>query len=124
MSINKNLKDQQLKCETQKLKLTKMLADYYDLEKDPTFKEFVSLHNKKDKRKTWNNEPADEASDAKPKVTSYIESVEAKRPGGRGILLTRTHLKFEESVSESEEPTVDGNQPVSINIIRCAVSKI
>lgn len=114
VSINKNLKDQQLKCEAQKSKLTKMLADYYDLEKDPTFKEFVSLHNKKDKRKTWNNEltePADEASDIKPKVTSHIENVEAKRPGGSGILLTRTHLKFEESESESEEPT--GNQSVS-----------
>ena len=109
------LKDQQLKCEAQKSKLTKMLADYYDLEKDPTFKEFASLHNQKDKRKTWNNElaePTDEASDIKPKVTSHIESVEAKRPGGRGILLTRTHLKFEESESESEEPTADGNQLV------------
>ena len=116
VSINKNLKDQQLKCEAQKSKLTKMLADYYDLEKDPNFKEFVSLHNTKDKRKTWNNElnePADKASDTKPKVTSCIESVEAKRPGGRGILLIRTHLKFEESESESEEPTIDDNQSIS-----------
>ena len=116
--VSINLKDQQLKCEAQKSKLTKMLADYYDLEKDPTFKEFVSLHDTKDKRKTWNNEltePADEALDAKPKVTSHIESVEAKRPGGSGILLTRTHLKFEESESESEEPTVDSNQSRSVS---------
>ena len=107
VGTNKSLKDQQLKYEAQKSKLTEMLGDYYDLEKDPTFKEFISLHSKKDKRKTWNNELAEQADEVKPKVTSHIESVEAKRPGGKGILLTRTHLKFEESESESEEPVND-----------------
>ena len=107
MGSNKSTKDQQLKYEAQKSKLTKMLGDYYDLEKDPTFKEFVSLHSKKDKRKTWNNELTEQTDEVKPKVTPHIESVEAKRPGGKGILLTRTHLKFDESESESEEPVND-----------------
>ena len=124
VSINK---DQQLKYEAQKSKLTKMLADYYDLEKDPTFKEFVSLHSKKDKRKTWNNEltePADEASEIKPKVTSHIESVEAKRPGGKGILLTRTHLRFEESESESEEPILESIDRSKLSDVEYLRSKI
>ena len=115
VGTNKSLKEQQLNHEVHKSKLTKMLADYYDLEKDPTFKEFVALHNKKDKRKTWNNEltePTDNevSPKLKPKVVPHIESVEAKRPGGKGILLTRTHLKFEESESESEELTCDTDQ--------------
>lgn len=112
----KHLEDQQLHHEVHKSKLTKMLAEYYDLEKDQTFKEFVTLHNKKDKRKTWNDdltEPVDEVTDSKPKVIPHIESVEAKRPGGKGILLTRTHLKFEESdESGSEELVHDANQPL------------
>lgn len=111
VSTNKKLKEQQLSHEVHKSKLTKLLGDYYDLEKDPMFNEFVSLHNKKDKRKTWSNElteSTDDASpDVKPKVTPHIESVEAKRPGGKGILLTRTHLTFEESESETEEVDVN-----------------
>lgn len=117
VGTNKSLKEQQLNYEAHKSKLTKMLADYYDLEKDPTFKEFITLHNKKDKRKTWNNELTEStddevSSDVKPKVIPHIESVEAKRPGGKGILLTRTHLKFEESESEPEELAHDANQSV------------
>lgn len=115
VGTNKNLNDQQLNHEMHKSKLTKMLADYYNLEKDPTFQEFVSLHDKKDKRKTWKNEltePTEEVLDVKLKVTPHIESVEAKRPGGKGILLTRTHLKFEESESESEETVPNANQSV------------
>ena len=115
VGTNKNLKEQQLNHEVHKSKLTKMLADYYELEKDPTFKEFVALHNKKDKRKTWNNEVTEPTDDevspnVKPKVVPHIESVEAKRPGGKGILLTRTHLKFEESESEPEELIYDADR--------------
>ena len=105
---SKKMKDQQLNHEIHKSKLTKVLADYYDLEKDPAFREFITLHKKKDKRKTWSNElerneeAESKMSSTKPKVVPLIESVEAKRPGGKGIMLTRTHLKFEESESESE----------------------
>jgi len=110
---SKKVKDQQLNHEVHKSKLTKVLADYYDLEKDPAFREFVTLHKKKDKRKTWSNELAttehngetESKSCSKPKVVPLIESVEAKRPGGKGIMLTRTHLKFEDSDSDSEPPT-------------------
>ena len=105
VSINKNLKDQQLKCEAQKSKLTKMLADYYDLEKDPTFKEFVSLHNNKDKRKTWNNEPADEALDVKPK--GVVE-------GTPKLTLKMRGLPF----SATEQDIKDFFHPVSTKEIR------
>ena len=124
------IKEQQLNHEVHKSKLTKMLANYYDLEKDPTFKEFVALHNKKDKRKTWNNEPTEPTDDkvlpnVKPKVIPNIESVEAKRPGGKGILLTRTHLKFEESESESEEVTCDTDESkVKLSDIEFLKSKV
>ena len=111
---SKNAKDQQLHHKVHKSKLTKVLSDFYDLEKDPAFREFVTLHKKKDKRKTWSNElttpeHSEEAeslvASSKPKVVPLIESVEAKRPGGKGIMLTRMHLKFEESESDSELPT-------------------
>ena len=82
-----------------------MLGNYYDLENDSKFKEFISLHSKKDKRKMWNNELAEQAGEMKPKVTSHIESVEAKQPGGKGLY--RSHLKFEESELESVEPEND-----------------
>ena len=118
---SKKTKDQQLNHEMHKSKLTKELADYYDLEKDPAFREFVTLHEKKDKRKTWSNElttaehseeTESKVSSSKPKVVPLIESVEAKRPGGKGIMLTRTHLKFEESDSDSESPTQNDQSEV------------
>ena len=41
-------------------------------------------------------------SEIKQKVKPSIVSVEARRPGGKGVLLTRTHLKFEGEEEEDD----------------------
>lgn len=85
-----------------KSKLSKLLGEYCDLESDPQFQEFLSTHKHKSKVHTWADDTAtNTSSERKAKVKPSLGSVESKRPGQKGILMSRTHLEFEEDKEES-----------------------
>lgn len=108
-----------------KSKLASYLGELYELETDPEFAEFLSLHKSKTSNKAWTNDDHNIPEvtviskktkmtmepGPKQKVKPSIVSVEARRPGGKGILLTRTHLKFEgEEDTEKSKTTPINNQ--------------
>lgn len=108
-------RQQRLNQDRHKSKLMAMLSEYYELESDPHFAEFLAAHKTEGATPVWANdecrEPRSErtrkertgrAVGGKRRVRPSIVSVQAKRPGGEGILLTRTHLKFEEEEEEEE----------------------
>ncbi len=100
---------QRLNQTVHKSKLASYLGELYELDTDPEFAEFLSLHKSKTSSKAWANddglmtEKMEEMSHAtKQKVKPSIVSVESRRPGGKGILLTRTHLKFDKEEDDSQ----------------------
>ena len=99
---DKNMeKVQRLNQTHHKSKLTGLLNEYYDLESDPEFLEFLAVHKTQATSKVWSNDNGLEEERAskkrkKEKVKSSLVSVESKKPGGKGLLLTRTHLKFQD----------------------------
>lgn len=113
-------KQQRLNQDIHKSKLAQLLGEFYQLESDPNFVEFLETHKPRSKVQTWSNDailagreevaPSSDREkqegEKKARVRPSLTSVESKRPGGRGILLTRMHLKFdneEESVSKENE---------------------
>ena len=91
---------QRLDQEQHKSRLARTLGEYYQLEAQPEFQEFLAAHQHMSKAQTW----ADEGAGAeKTKVKPALVSVEARRPGGEGILMTRTHLTFEEDEDTGSE---------------------
>ena len=110
---------QRLNQTVHKSKLASYLGELYELETNPEFAEFLSLHKSKSTSKAWTNdddvtnmtvitkEKMLKKSEVKQKVTPNIVSVESRRPGGKGILLTRTHFKFEGVEEDNEEWSKD-----------------
>ena len=103
-------RQQRLNQDQHKSKLMSMLSDYYQLESDPEFAEFMATHKNKSSRHGWtNDESMGTRGEEKRKGTHVkpsIVSVQARRPGGEGVLLTRTHIKFgeeEKELNENEE---------------------
>ena len=128
-------RQQRVKQDLNKSKLSSMLSEYYEVEQDADFQEFLSMHTHKSKVQTWadglekaerrkekqskrsegvehkrkkNVKPTEkdglkeEEGKKLQKVKSKLVSVESKRHGGKGMLLTHTPLAFD-GVSESEE---------------------
>ena len=114
-------KQQRLNQDIHKSKLAQLLSEFYELESDPHFVEFLDAHKSHSKVQTWSNDAVlarrqqllpsskkdNQNGEKKARVKHSLTSVESKRPGGKGILLTRTHLKFdddeEEPVSEEKD---------------------
>ena len=98
-------KKQRLNQDIHKSKLTSLLGEFYELESDPQFAEFLAAHKPKSTTHVWTNdeEVSVKREIRKQRVKPSITSVEAKRPGGKGILLTKTHLKFDEDVDKETE---------------------
>ena len=101
-------KQQRLNQDIHKSKLAQLLGEFYELESDPHFVEFLEAHKSHSKVQTWSNDAAiagrqqpvlsskkgKQKGEKKAHVKHSLTSVESKRPGGKGILLTRTHLRF------------------------------
>ena len=106
---DKNMeKVQRLNQTHHKSKLTGLLNEYYDLESDPEFLEFLAAHKTQATSKVWSNDTGLEEERPskkrkKEKVKSSLVSVESKKPGGKGLLLTRTHLKFQEEDDDMDQ---------------------
>ena len=106
---------QRLNQTVHKSKLASYLGELYELDTDPEFAEFMSLHKSKTSSKAWANDDGlvtekmeEEMSHAtKQKVKPSIVSVESRRPGGKGILLTRTHLKFDKEEDDTQDSMED-----------------
>ena len=95
---------QRLNQDRHKSKLMSMLSEYYQLESDPQFAEFMAAHKSKSSRQVWtNDESTGPRKEKRTSVKPFIVSVQARRPGGEGILLTRTHLKFDNDDDGSKE---------------------
>ena len=108
-------KQQRLNQDTHKSKLAQLLSEFYELESDPNFVEFLEAHKSRSKVQAWSNDAVlaerqqpipsskkdNQKGEKKAHVKHSLTSVESKRPGGKGILLTRTHLKFDD---DEEEP--------------------
>ena len=77
---------------------------------DPQLTEFLEVMKPKSQTKFWSNDDALTATIAteisteskKPKVEAKVTQVENRRRGGEGIMLKKTHVKFDESESEDE----------------------
>jgi multiple RNA-binding domain-containing protein 1 len=79
------------------------------VKKDALLEEFLEVMKPKSQTKLWSNDDvltatiAKEISQAKkPKIEAKVAQVENKRPGGKGIMLKKLHVKFDESESEDE----------------------
>ena len=97
---------QRLGQEQHKSRLARTLGEFYQLEAEPEFQEFLAAHRHGTKVQTWADETV---GSEKTKVKPALVSVEARRPGGEGILMTRTHLKFEEDDGSPESE--GGSEP-------------
>ena len=88
---------------------------------DPHCSKFISsFAHKKNAIKTWSN---DEVAMMEPIVQKdhsgkrkIIEAVESKKPGGAGILLPRTRIKFDDDSFDNTEPDLDGSALSPANV--------
>ena len=115
---------QRLNQDLHKSRLASYLGELYELEADPEFTEFMSLHKSKTTTRAWTNDDlpgervpgkrkrgeGQEKSEKKTKVRPSLVSVEARRPGGKGILLTRTHLRFDEDEENNKERLIHADK--------------
>ena len=116
-------RQQRLNQDQHKSKLMSMLSDYYELESDPEFAEFMEAHKNKSMRHGWTNDDTHGEEKSKgTRVKPSIVSVQARRPGGEGILLTRTHLKFgSEEVKDDAENEVEEGVMSDMDYLRSKV---
>ncbi len=88
------------KKEKKPLILTEEQALLRKIKTDPEIKAFVDAMKPRSKGKVWENE-GDGLNMAAVSVKQ--EAVMSKKTGGDGMLLTRTHMKFESDTSSDEE---------------------
>jgi hypothetical protein len=80
--------------------LTEEQALLRKIKTDPEIKAFVNAMKPRSKGKVWENEGDGLDMTA---VSVKQEAVMSKKTGGDGMLLTRTHMKFESDTSSDEE---------------------
>ncbi|KAK9764444.1 Multiple RNA-binding domain-containing protein 1 [Basidiobolus ranarum] len=74
---------------------------YKEFENDK-LKEFLQVMQPKTKTRTWANDDMKPETEI-PKVKTNVTAVKSKKAGGEGILLTKTHVKFDDSEDEMYE---------------------
>ena len=128
-------KQQRLNQDIHKSKLAQLLGEFYELESDPHFVEFLEAHKSRSKVQTWSNDAVTagrqqlvlsskngkQKGEKKAQVKHSLTSVESKRPGGKGILLTRTHLKFADDADEQPSHE-EKDQGIQISTLRMTMS--
>ncbi|KAJ1649931.1 Multiple RNA-binding domain-containing protein 1 [Dispira simplex] len=83
---------------------------YANTLKDPKFQEFAQVMMPRTKGKTWANDDLPQAlqvakiydTDA-GKARATVKAVPHRKPGGEGMLVTKTHITFENSDDEYED---------------------
>ncbi|OUM65272.1 hypothetical protein PIROE2DRAFT_7731, partial [Piromyces sp. E2] len=83
----------------------KFLTEIYGDETDEKLQEYLNVMKPRSHAKTWTNDDGSKQDDAtirgKPKIQAI--AVPNKKPGGEGLLVTKTHLTFDDSDDEYED---------------------
>ncbi|ORX45758.1 RNA-binding domain-containing protein [Piromyces finnis] len=83
----------------------KFLSEIYGDETDEKLQEYLNVMKPRSHAKTWTNDDGSKQDDAtirgKPKIQAI--AVPNKKPGGEGLLVTKTHLTFDDSDDEYED---------------------
>ena len=83
----------------------KFLSEIYGDENDEKLQEYLNVMKPRAHAKTWTNDDGSRQDDAairgKPKIQAI--AVPNKKPGGEGLLVTKTHLTFDDSDDDYED---------------------
>ncbi|KJE92201.1 RNA binding domain-containing protein [Capsaspora owczarzaki ATCC 30864] len=131
----RKLQEAKAKASKEAANTSSLLQQLYNVDDDPELNEFLGVVAPRSQAKTWANddtsaptsaaskkasskakakakqaqgEDAAAAADQKTRVAkSTIAAVQAKRPGGEGVLYTKTHLVFGDDQSDDENGNDD-----------------
>ncbi|ORX98262.1 RNA-binding domain-containing protein [Basidiobolus meristosporus CBS 931.73] len=101
-SIDEKKKKRQEEFEKEMKKKQEHIQSVYKEFENDKLKEFLEVMQPKTKTRTWANDDVKPETEL-PKVKTNVTAVKSKKAGGEGILLTKTHVKFEDSEDELYE---------------------
>ncbi|ORX86199.1 RNA-binding domain-containing protein [Anaeromyces robustus] len=89
----------------------KFLTEIYGDETDEKLQEYLNVMKPRSQTKTWTNDDGSRQDNntirGKPKIQAI--AVPNKKPGGEGLLVTKTHLTFDDSDDEYEDISTNKN---------------